>query len=1769
MIELTGYKIIELVFRGKRSLVYRAYDNSRKERVIIKTAAPGYNFSENLLKLTNEFTIAGPLQIQGVLKYFNLLKLKNTHALLMEDSGGITLKDWINKYARGDEKNFVVKLKIALEISRILQNIHKHKIIHKNINPGNILLTPAGENIFIIDFGVALNINLVENMAPVKYFPPGAYSYTPPELTGRVSFRIDRRTDLYGLGMTFYELFTGRLPFTSDDPARILHFHIAQAPPPPEEFAKMPKTLSAIILRLLAKNPDERYQSIRGLIHDLELIWKDINHNNFHSNFKIGSGDIPPAPRLPEILRGRNREIAEIENEIKNIRGGDKRLIILGGPTGIGKSALMQEVRNNFPGESGYFITGKFEQFKKNISYGALVQALGDLVNQILMESPDRLQRWREKLLAGLGPGGGVMLDIVPELELITGPLPPLPPQEPALRKNRFNLAFQNLLKVFANSSHPLIIFFDDIHWSDRATLELIRFLISDGGTRRLLIVCAQRKNQGEENIALASLCRRLELEGNIPRIINLLPLGKSDIIEMLEESLKPTTRSLDELADLFLEKTGGNPYFLIQLLKGLINDERFYFDFEAGGRQWDQNLLESENITAGIESLMEISFNKLSKNAQNVLQLAATLGASFGLKELSAANQTRHDDTLAILNEAIVAGLILPQEGSYARSRFRPDAYAERENDGGITPNSSLLAETDSPHFKFSHDRVQQVAYSSVNEEEQEKRHLKIGRLLNDILSREQRKENISLIVYHLNKGARFMKSRAEIHKLSLLNYLTAKKMKETNAYGVARNLLENVRARLPHDCWNSRYELSIRLHRELAEIEFLTANYKELGAVARLIDIHSRNILDRAYVRGLLVSALASQGNIPGSVEMALQTLRELGFRLSASPGKIRLAINFIFTSLSLVRIRLKSPENNPKASDLYAKDAMNILAHALAPAYSIFSGLYPLIILKMVKLSVKYGNFSYSPFAYAVYGTLLDQLGYYNQGTFFGKLALNLQRRKGKLELKSKVLLTYSFFISHWTRPLSRSIQGLKKAWKSGFVSGDLEYLSYSYSLYLVLKLFHGHNLDDLAGESQECLELFNALKQNSTYDWTRSFYIIIQLLRGELENLDLPADGKFNSEEVLRSRSQTENKVMYFYLCFSLLLYYFHKSDFQTAEKYIHLMSNFKENRILGGAALPDFYFYYTLVLFALYPSASLLTRIRYRSRIVKNIKKMKKWSAFAPSNRKHKYLLLLAMKKRNAGKHIKAMEYFDQALNLALQHSFQGDAALIAEITGEYYLGRGQIRVGVTYITQACELYEKWGARYKKYTLEKKYAAYLNPEQPPQVSNQTGSNPRTLSSSRDATPDLEAIMKVYQAISGEILLDQLLGQIMEVVINNAGAQRGYLILERNGELFIEAQGAREDEEMAVYGSAPVEYREDLARGVVNYVARTREAVLLSEAGRDPRFQSDPYIKEKRPRSLLCIPVIKQNDFVGLLYLENNLIPNAFTPDRVEMLSLFATQAAISLENAELYENMSQEVEHRKHAEKKVMKLNEDLEKRVKERTAQLEETNQELESFSYSISHDLRAPLRSIGGFSQAVLEDYGEDLGEEGTRYLNLVVSNAHKMNVLIDDLLRFSRYGRQRMSLSEFDPGELAQEVYDDLMMGSGIKNLKFELQPMPAIKADRSLLRQVYQNLISNAIKYSQKEGEARVIIGAMELEDKTVYYVKDNGAGFDMKYQDKLFVVFQRLHTDKEFEGTGIGLSIVQRIIHRHGGNIWAESAPGEGATFYFTLPPRETL
>ncbi|WP_414562893.1 MULTISPECIES: AAA family ATPase [unclassified Anabaena] len=1802
MPNLTAYQINPPLHEGIQTVIYRTQIPNTQQPAILKVLKNEYPTLEAFTRIKNEYQIQQNLDHPHIVKIISIETFDNRVGLLLEDFGGQSLAQLLEI----ERLDLISYLKIAIQITKALDYLHKQQIIHKDIKPSNIIINLETGIVKLTDFGIASRLNKENPQFTNPNSVEGTLAYMSPEQTGRMNRILDYRTDFYSLGVTLYEMLTEKIPFFSQDPLEVVYNHIAIQPVNPQSLnPEIPSNIAAIIMKLMAKNAEDRYQSATGLLADLDLCLNQLENNSTITNFVPGLLDVLSQLLIPQKLYGREQQVQELLTSFENVASGTSAMMLVSGYSGIGKSALVNEINKPITRQQGYFIAGKFDQLQRNIPYAPLIQAFTYLMRCLLTESNEKIAAWREKILAALGTNGKVIIDVIPEVELIIGQQPEVPLLGATESQNRFHRVFEQFIQVFTQKEHPLVIFLDDLQWADAATLNLIQILMTDAENQYLLLIGAYRDNEVSLTHPLIQTIAEIKKTDTIINNIVLQPLDLDNVTQLIAETLQESCSIVEsnknhhlriiELAELICNKTGGNPFFITQLLQVLHQEELLRFDFNHA--KWEWSLAEIQAIGIIDKNVVELVASRLEKLpqfTQEVLKLAACIGDSFSLDVLAIIYEQSPAVTANHLYSALQAGLILPLSEAY-----RIPLVFNQEEAVNLNFDSSRVG------YKFLHDRVQQAAYSLIPEERKQSTHLKIGQLLLQNTPKSEIETNIFDIVNQLNVGIIFLVEQATKTELARLNLVAGRKAKASTAYAAALRYLETGIKLLNIDAWQTEYNLTIGLYEAAAEVAYLSGNFQQMQQWAGVVLQEANNLLDKVKVYEVKIIASIVQSQQLEAIHTALSILRLLGINFPDEPTPVDIQKGMDDIASHLQEKTIAELINLPLMTDPNKIAAMKILMGVLPAAFQTAPAMMPIIACEMVNLSLNYGNTAVSAYGYSLYGLILCGVqGKIDAGYEFGKLASNLVSQFNATELKAKILTVVSAHVLHWQEHIKETFSTSKTGFASGLETGDLEYAGYCGYIYPCHSFWYGQELCGLEKELIDYCESLKKIKQQVALTWNQIYLQTVVNLKTNVENIWCLMGEAYNEQTMLPMHQKFNDLYTINHLFVNKLMLAYLFKEYVLALEY-SAMAEQSLGGVTGLFVVPLFHFYDSLVQLAIYPNVKASEQSSILEKVQTNQQKMQLWATHAPMNHLHKFYLVEAERYRVLGQKLEAMEYYDSAIAKAKENGYLQEEALAYELGGEFYQSLNKELISQTYITKAYYTYIRWGAIAKVKQLELKHPFLLEQTSTTETPNFTldvthiASRTTTNSSLSDAL-DFNTFIKFSQAITNEIIWENLLSKLIKILLENAAAQKAVLLLVKNDQLYIEASGTTA-EEVTILQSLPAETYQDLPISIINYVWRTQENLILNDATVDKIFNVDCYIQKFQTKSIFCLPIIYQSQLTGIIYLENQLTAGAFIFERIEVLKVLVSQIAIALENARLY---AREQEKSRELAQSLNELQE----------AQLQliqsEKMSSLGNLVAGIAHEINNPVGFISGSIIQAKDAVNDLIGylqlyQEKCPHADVELEEkAEEIDIdfLLEDLPKMidgMKLGTQRIrnistSLRTFSRADTTSKVSANIHEGidSTLLILQHRLKAnhlrpaiqiikeygnIPPVKCYLGQLNQVFMNILANAIDaleeitngrtFAENQANNPNIITIQtkisENNQDVVIKIQDNGKGMTEEVQN---CIFDKLFTTKDVgKGTGLGLSISQQIIvDNHNGTLICDSAWGKGTVFMISIP-----
>ncbi|WP_437552095.1 AAA family ATPase [Sorangium sp. So ce367] len=1473
------YAIIEVLYEGSDTVLYRAVRKDDDRPVVLKVIRRDHASPRAPERLRHEYEVARALGTTAIVMPYALEMLGDRPALVLEDFGGVSL-DRLQKGPMPLERFFP----LAIRVVEALAALHRHDVVHKDIKPQNVLLNPATGEVKITDLGLASRIprelQHLEHIGLIE----GTLAYMAPEQTGRMNRWIDQRTDLYSLGVVFHEMLTGTLPFQAGDPVAWVYCHIAQKPSPPSALVpSIPPLLSAVVLKLLSKAAEERYQSAAGLRHDLDECFARWRATGAIPPFALGERDLSDRFQVPQRLYGREREIETLLAAFERVVAqGLPELVLVSGYSGIGKSSLVAELHRPVVRERGFFLSGKFEQAAKDVPYRAFHQAFRALLQEILCASEEQVERWRQRLREALGQNGRLLAEVLPELELLLGPQPPVPELPPTEAQSRLLATLQRFVSVCAQKEHPVALFLDDLQWADAGSLQLLEQLATYAGSEHLLLIGAYRDNEVGSAHPLRLTLAEARKRGAAVSELVLDALSAAHVGALVAEAVHAPEAEVEPLSQLVYEKTGGNPFFVLQFLIALHQEGLIAFDADEGRWRWDIVAIRDKGFTDNVVELMAGKLKRLSGPTRDALTLAACLGSSLEFDTLAVVAGRPAEELRDALEEAVREGLLLGRGRAY----------------------------------RFLHDRVQQAAYSLIPAGRLAEMHLGIGRLLLRAQRAEERDEALFDVVGHLNRGAALLRSRAERNEVAALNLRAGRKAKAAAAFQSAATLFAAGLSLLAPASWETRHELTYGLTFERAHVAYITGAFDEAERLLGELKDRARTRRETDAVVELVVTLNATRGQCSRAVEIGLAWLRACDIDLPLHPTTAQIDEETKSVWQALGDRTIEDLIDLPPMTDPEIESTMGVLEGVAVSAAFVDPDLHYLIVLRMIKLSLRHGNAESSAHAFAAFARMIGpKFGRYQEAYRFGKLGHDLADRSGRLTTKSLVFTLFGQQVVFWTRHYRETYPYTRAGFSAAVESGDLNNACLNCIWAALLPLLSGEPLEDVLHGVEERLGFVRRAGYAFPYSALVGGYAIIQTLRGRPVRFSMLDGSELDPRAFEAKLDEGDLRLArrHYYSLKAQALFVLGSPREASAAATRAITE--QPWRTRAHALLAESFYFRALALAALFNAphgaheAGPSPLQALPEELLECERQLGEWARSGPDNFLHKHALVRAEIARLRGHEPEAIRRYEQAIAAAREGGFVQHEAIACELAAGFYRARGLSTPADSYLRKARAGYLTWGAHAKVEQLDQRY---------PHLAERKPIAPTVTFAVRAEQFDVLSVVKAAQSISGELKLPRLLETLLRTMVEHAGAEKGHVLLLREDRLSTAATLEAPGGAVRVLGAGEAQSAA-LPEAVLNYIRRSHERVLLDDAAARHLFMDDEYFRRKRPRSVLCLPIVREARLIGLLYLENNLATGAFTPGRLSVVELLASQSAISLENAMLYADVEQENAERRRAE----------------------------------------------------------------------------------------------------------------------------------------------------------------------------------------------------------------------------------------------------------
>ncbi len=1715
MFQLEGYTIQKKIYESGHSQVFRGRRKCDGLPIVIKApSSDNFSVRENL-RYQNEYSLLASLQLSRIIRVHNLVQYRSGFAIIEEDYGACDLNQWLNEKSMAPSKF----LTVAIQMVEGLAQMHGQGVIHKDINPANVLIHPETMEVKLTDFGLSTLIGVETLEACAPNLIEGTLPFVSPEQTGRMNRAVDYRTDLYSLGACYYRMLIGTPPFVSDDPLEMVHCHIARLPVSPAALnASIPPALSNLVMKLLEKKAEDRYQSANGLLQDLLALQTAMRAGELLPELELGRNDVSSKFQVAHHLYGRDQETRQLLEAFDRVAAGRSELLLVGGYSGIGKTSLVNEVQKSLVRQRGYFIAGKHDQFQRDIPFSALIQAFRRLVSQLLTEREEQIRYWREELSAALGNNARVIIDVIPNVEWIMGPQPPVPELGATEAQNRFSRSFQQFIAVFARPEHPLVVFLDDLQWADAPSLALMDLLCANPDSHNLLIIGAYRDNEVSASHPLTLTLNHIRDEGAAVQTILLGPLSPGDLNQMTADTLHQLPTNTQELSKLLLEKTGGNPFFVTQFLKEIHDQGWFRMDLASGRWQWEMAQIEAAGMTDNVVDLMTGKIARMSRLTQQALKIAACIGNRFELALLAEIQDRSEIDTGSDLWEAIQEGLVL----------------------------------THKTEFRFLHDRVQQAAYSLIAQAEIGPLHLNIGRQLRQRTSQEELDERIFDIVGHLNAASALINDPDERFQCSLLNLQAGRKAKASTAYESARQHFQVSVDLLGADCWSVHDRHTMDIIRERADVAYLLGRFAEAEADLDDAMTHAANRYAQADIYLQKIIQYNQLGKYNDLVDVARTALSLFGVILPNQNDEVGLQADFerqIAEYSSLLNQRsIADLIELDDVTDHEQDSIIRLMAILTDGTYIAIPSLFPHVVMEVVNRSMRYGHNAMSAIGFAWATVLIvRQFGNYQDAYALGTLAMRLIERYPNPRIRAQVTFLYAVCALHWVKPLETQIEVYHQAYRYGIENGNLVFAGYARTM-IPKTTLAALTVEKALEECAISLEFY--ANSGSPFLMSERFcQLFLQRLQGDGQNPTSLSTDEIDENTWLEHWQQPATLFghgLAYFLNFKLqLLYLF--GEWRTAWDFANAHADWMQYiPILYETTV--FTFYRALAGVSIYEQADMAEQKVIVRTLDEAIAEFTVWTANCPDNYAWQEQLLRAEQARIGRRPKDALSGYGQAAALARQYHRPSGQALSQERAGRLHLHLDQRKRAKSELEEAVFHYYQWGATGKAQALNQEFAGLLSSAPLARPASTSSNNPGSTIISTYRL-DLETVLKASLALSSEIQIDSLLQELMGIFIENAGAERGYLLMpsmEETEHWIIAAQASVLDKNTRLE-HIPLETATTVCEAVIRYVILTRQSLKLDDARQDSAFGRDPYVQRQGVRSVLCLPLLAHNQLKAVLYLENNQLDGAFVPGHIEILTMLSAQAAIAIENAQLYENLERQVAERTRelsaSLDQVQKQQEELAQfngQLQTINEQLAHHNEEQDRFLSMLSHELKTPLAVI-----RMSLGTGESIADGSRARLIRAVSD---INAIVERCLQTDRleHGRIDVTQTACNPGEILRQI---ILASSEPERIRFEALPLPDCVTDAQLLSVILANLIDNALKYSPTDTPVNIGAepAAQAGQDGLSIVVANRSGAAGMPDPQQVFNRYYRSPGAHGRTGSGLGLHIAEGFARMLGGKL----------------------
>jgi diguanylate cyclase (GGDEF)-like protein len=1478
MYQLKGYELKEKIHIGFNSIIYKAtrlFDNKDLAFKILPKEIPS---AKDIARFNLEFKISSEFKNDLFINMYSIEKYNKTLIIVMDYFNAPSL----NKYIENKKLDLPEFLEIAIQLVKGISEIHNKNIIHKDINPSNILWNNKTKKLKIIDFGISSSLSTEIQTETYSNNLEGTFPYISPEQTGRMNRAIDYRTDYYSLGITLYELITNIKPFESEDFMQLIHYHIAKNPKPPHKInPTIPKVISDIICKLLSKNAEDRYQSTYGLLKDLQRVYDNLLKYNSTEYFNIAEYDVSEKFEISQKLYGREKELPELVNTYKKvIKTKSPEIILITGYSGIGKTSLVNEFKKTIFEKNVYFISGKFDQLSKNIPFLPIVEGFQELTKLILTESDIQIQNWKNIVLESIEHLGKVITNVIPGIEDIIGKQPEIPKLEPFNEQQRFKQVFQKFLTSIAKNNYTLIFFIDDLQWADSSSLELIKTLTTSKDLKNIYFIGSYRENEVDKSHPLMLTFNNIYKSNDNIKKLKLSPLDIKSISKLLSDTLKCTEDEVYNLAVTCNNKTHGNPFFLGNFLKLLYSKNYIEFNNKTGKWDWKIDLIKKSNLTDNVVDFISDKIKTLSERTQEILKYSSCIGNQFDINTLLIISGFSKKDVLDALWVLLKNNFIIPLKSDYK--------YLINEN---IDININIS-------YRFLHDKIQQAAYELIPKKEKKIFHHLAGKLL--LKSTEETNDKIFEILNHFNYSLELIENNDK-ELICKLNLEAGIKAKNSNAYNISYEYLITAKKLLNDNYWTNQYKLALDIHIELLNVCYMFNKIDEMNIYFDEITKNSKNICHTITCYEIKASYYVSVSERIKSLDTALSALKLLGLKVPKKITKIIILKNLLYVKLQLKNKTAEELINMEKITDSKILITLHLLIKSTLNTYQFDKNVLLWLLLESMKLTLKYGNSDSSVIAYLGYALIMFSLKKMDEGIKYTKICMELHKKYGVGDLEAFYSNALNIFLLHHTKSVRDMKNDLDKIYLKGLEFGDNDITSLGAAYMPRYHFYGGFNINYLEEKTALMSDILDKLGYDPHIMASKITRQVIYNLKYETK-IPTSLTGKYMSEKKilkdLKSSLNYSNIFALFYFKTILCCFY---DDFTNVLFYIEEAKKYL-NSAISSISIPIFIFYESLAYTQIIYNQSKKNQSTYLKLLRKNEKELKLYSKYSPSNHNHKYYLIRAEIYGFLGKGNLAIEYYSKAIENASNNDYVNEESLCYEYASKFFFRNKDTFSAYNYLYKSKELYNVWGALAKVKHLENKYPL-LKTFSNINKRNNTIMTQQTSTFNNSEIIDLSSVIKASQAISGEMEYTKLIEKLMKILSENICAQKVTILRVENQKILFEADYNLNTDIVNFNSNEPLSNAVPLS--IIKYVERTLETVIYHNSINDS-FKNDSYIQKTDPKSILCIPIHKNNVIYNILYLENKIASDVFTPNRMKVLNLLISQMLISIENSKLYQ-----------------------------------------------------------------------------------------------------------------------------------------------------------------------------------------------------------------------------------------------------------------------